>query len=250
MTENNLNLENRYDNEDHWALHDQKKSRSRCKMPECTFFSSYYCSKCEFHLCMTPKRNCFYTFHCPSTESIQTKQPQSKNLASHVKDNQTRSVRCGMLSQKDGIKKNNVGKKKHTPRNRSNKGKVQTCGSKSLAKGVADSIQTKPPQSKNLANHVKDKQTKSVGCGMLSQKDGRNKKNVGKKTHTPPNRSNKAKVQSHGSLNQNDAQYKSVRHHQKKFTEEQISSRPNPFSSNDMVHFMKMLDLVPVKSSI
>lgn len=47
----------------HWPFYDEKKSRSRCKMPGCIFFTHVFCTKCEIHLCLTSKRNCFYSMH-------------------------------------------------------------------------------------------------------------------------------------------------------------------------------------------
>lgn len=64
----------RFDNKSHWAVHYQKVIRSRCKMLNCSCFTPYYCSKCEIHLCFTPKRNCFFSFHNSPTESNETKQ--------------------------------------------------------------------------------------------------------------------------------------------------------------------------------
>lgn len=57
----------RFDGNNHWALHDDKQFRSRCKVKTCNFFSHLYCQKCGVHLCLTSKRNCFYDYHCRPT---------------------------------------------------------------------------------------------------------------------------------------------------------------------------------------
>lgn len=53
----------RFDQKSHWALYDGKNCRSRCKMTNCIFFSHWFCNKCQKHLCITSKRNCFFAYH-------------------------------------------------------------------------------------------------------------------------------------------------------------------------------------------
>lgn len=89
----------------HWPIHDQKKIRSRCKMPSCGSFSSIYCLKCGNHLCLTRKRNCFMSFHIPTTKSKSTKKQQRNNKATHSIVKQTASIKV----KKDATKK--TGKK-------------------------------------------------------------------------------------------------------------------------------------------
>lgn len=56
--------ETRFDEYNHLPLIDEKKSATRCKNPECKNQSTHvYCEKCNVHLCLTIKRNCFYKFH-------------------------------------------------------------------------------------------------------------------------------------------------------------------------------------------
>ena len=52
-----------YDNTDHMPQFDIKKEATRCKLQECKSRSHIYCDKCNVHLCLTSKKNCFATFH-------------------------------------------------------------------------------------------------------------------------------------------------------------------------------------------
>ena len=38
-------------------------SRGRCKNPGCKAAPVFFCEKCQVHLCITAKKNCFYEFH-------------------------------------------------------------------------------------------------------------------------------------------------------------------------------------------
>lgn len=55
--------ETRFDKYDHFAHHDGKPSASRCKNDTCNLKTNYFCRKCNLHLCLTKKRNCFYDYH-------------------------------------------------------------------------------------------------------------------------------------------------------------------------------------------
>lgn len=48
---------------DHFAVHDKKKSNSRCKNGNCVQKTHWRCEKCEAYFCLTKNRNCFYAYH-------------------------------------------------------------------------------------------------------------------------------------------------------------------------------------------
>lgn len=62
----------------HWPFYDKKKSRTRCKMPGCSFFTHIFCTKCEIHLCLTSKRNCFYSMHNVQITTNEKRQQQCR----------------------------------------------------------------------------------------------------------------------------------------------------------------------------
>ncbi|KAK9977037.1 hypothetical protein ABG768_018858 [Culter alburnus] len=45
----------------HWPQIDSV--RQRCKFPKCTGHTSFKCTKCDVHLCLNKKKNCFRAFH-------------------------------------------------------------------------------------------------------------------------------------------------------------------------------------------
>lgn len=55
----------RYDDIGHWAVFDNKNSRSRCKLPGCVLFTHAFCVRCDIHLCCSKNHNCFRSFHDP-----------------------------------------------------------------------------------------------------------------------------------------------------------------------------------------
>lgn len=62
----------------HWPFFDDKKSRTRCKMPGCSSFTHIFCTKCEIHLCLTSKRNCFYSIHNAQMNTNENQKPQRR----------------------------------------------------------------------------------------------------------------------------------------------------------------------------
>lgn len=50
----------RLDGMDHYPIHE---NRNRCKYPTCSQKTMISCSKCQIHLCINDKRNCFLLFH-------------------------------------------------------------------------------------------------------------------------------------------------------------------------------------------
>lgn len=56
---------------------DQKDSRSRCKITGCRGFTHIFCTKCDLHLCITSKRNCFYKYHDQQKQTNKQKQPST-----------------------------------------------------------------------------------------------------------------------------------------------------------------------------
>lgn len=56
--------ETRFDLYNHFPIVDKAKSATRCKHPDCKNQTThFYCNKCNVHLCLTKKRNCFASFH-------------------------------------------------------------------------------------------------------------------------------------------------------------------------------------------
>lgn len=55
--------ESRFDRTDHWPEHDQRPSRSLCKLCRSTSLTHVFCTKCMIPLCFTRQRNCFLRFH-------------------------------------------------------------------------------------------------------------------------------------------------------------------------------------------
>lgn len=55
----------RYDMKDHLPGFDKFKFSTKCKNPACNnkIKTHCFCTKCNVHLCLTKKRNCFYDFH-------------------------------------------------------------------------------------------------------------------------------------------------------------------------------------------
>lgn len=106
-TENNF----RYDEKNHWVLYDDKNCRSRCKLPNCKFFSHLYCQKCDKHFCLTSKRNCFYDYHSPPIVSKQKNDINrcQKRVKNNVVDRNTRSSKQCLF----GL---DVSAKEHGPR--------------------------------------------------------------------------------------------------------------------------------------
>ncbi len=51
------------DKMDHVPAHDQKDQPTRCKRNKCTGRTFFLCKKCNVHLCITKKSNCFAEFH-------------------------------------------------------------------------------------------------------------------------------------------------------------------------------------------
>lgn len=65
--------QNRFDNTNHWASYDDKPSRSLCKIKDCHNLTHVFCTKCQVHLCLIPKRNCFYRFHNHDVDLLNVK---------------------------------------------------------------------------------------------------------------------------------------------------------------------------------
>lgn len=53
----------RRDRVDHLPGFDDSKDGQRCKNGKCQMKTHFYCEKCNVHLCITKKRNCFKAFH-------------------------------------------------------------------------------------------------------------------------------------------------------------------------------------------
>lgn len=59
----------RFDEKSHWIKIDEEKTGHRCKFENCGEPGKpgkptrYFCEKCNVHLCLTAKRNCFRDFH-------------------------------------------------------------------------------------------------------------------------------------------------------------------------------------------
>lgn len=53
----------RLDTINHFPVHSDKALPTRCKNIGCDGRSRWKCSKCDVHLCLTIKNNCFYSFH-------------------------------------------------------------------------------------------------------------------------------------------------------------------------------------------
>lgn len=53
----------RKDTVDHLPQFDQKKDATRCKNKCCKGKTHVFCLKCNVHLCLSSKRNCFFEFH-------------------------------------------------------------------------------------------------------------------------------------------------------------------------------------------
>jgi hypothetical protein len=53
----------RLDNVGHLAEFDEKKNATRCKNPKCRSKTHIYCVKCNVHLCIGNKKNCFRSYH-------------------------------------------------------------------------------------------------------------------------------------------------------------------------------------------
>jgi hypothetical protein len=49
-----------FDGMDHYPIHE---NRNLCKYPTCSQKTMISCSKCQIHLCINDKRNCFLLFH-------------------------------------------------------------------------------------------------------------------------------------------------------------------------------------------
>lgn len=64
-----------FDTSHHWAVHDDKKCRNRCKMAGCVYITHWFCTKCDIYLCLTSNRNCFYAFHNPTKKANKQRKP-------------------------------------------------------------------------------------------------------------------------------------------------------------------------------
>jgi len=53
----------RYDRINHLPEFDDLKDATLCKNEGCSKKSHVKCTKCNVHLCLTKKRNCFYDYH-------------------------------------------------------------------------------------------------------------------------------------------------------------------------------------------
>jgi hypothetical protein len=62
------NDEMRLDGIDHYCVFDELTSRSTCKNKGCKSKTFSYCEKCNVHLCVNSKKNCFLAFHSPELE--------------------------------------------------------------------------------------------------------------------------------------------------------------------------------------
>lgn len=60
---NSSETNSRFDLFDHWVLHDDYQSGSRCKYNKCNKTIHTYCSKCHVYLCSIRNRNCFNNYH-------------------------------------------------------------------------------------------------------------------------------------------------------------------------------------------
>lgn len=68
--ESKPNHQIRYDQIAHFPNVDpEARSRSRCKLEKCPYFTNVYCGKCNVHLCITTRRNCFKDFHIINTDT-------------------------------------------------------------------------------------------------------------------------------------------------------------------------------------
>lgn len=52
-----------YDGGGHFPDHDDKPSKSRCKMDGCKEKTHVCCVRCKVHLCFVKNRNCFLKYH-------------------------------------------------------------------------------------------------------------------------------------------------------------------------------------------
>lgn len=69
-SEKKPSVELRFDRLDHLPDIDEKANASRCKNIGCAKKTHIYCTKCNLHLCLTQRRNCFKLFHTDSTNSL------------------------------------------------------------------------------------------------------------------------------------------------------------------------------------
>lgn len=53
----------RYDGTNHWPVFVSNKNNTRCKYEACTAKTYWKCSKCNVHLCIDSRKNCFQEFH-------------------------------------------------------------------------------------------------------------------------------------------------------------------------------------------
>lgn len=53
----------RYDGANHWPVFMTNINNTRCKYEICSAKTYWKCSKCNVHLCLNSKKNCFYEFH-------------------------------------------------------------------------------------------------------------------------------------------------------------------------------------------
>jgi hypothetical protein len=65
-TKTHLSTVIRYDGNEHWPELGGV-TRVRCKQDGCSNKTNVFCTKCQVHLCLTTKRNCFKHFHCRET---------------------------------------------------------------------------------------------------------------------------------------------------------------------------------------
>lgn len=110
MSAVNKNKDLRYDGKNHWVIYDDKNSRSRCKLPTCKFFSHLYCQKCDTHLCLTSKRNCFYKYHCRPTVL------QQRKKIYHGQKQDKKSVMVGKIKSGQGSIDLNVSAEQSGPK--------------------------------------------------------------------------------------------------------------------------------------
>lgn len=53
----------RFDSVDHFAEHDDNRSKRRCKLEGCKKMTHVFCLKCKVHICFVKGRNCFLNYH-------------------------------------------------------------------------------------------------------------------------------------------------------------------------------------------
>lgn len=147
----------RFDDKSHWAVHDGKGWRSRCKMAKCVSFSNWFGEKCQKHLCITSKRNCFYAYHHLTTDDI------PKNKRRSCDQSGTHQITKSQHGKRKANSGTNAGKK-----NLKRRSSVETVSTVKIGRQLRE-IKIHPKQTLVVSKKLV-RESKAVNMAMAAAK--------------------------------------------------------------------------------